>query len=29
MGRVLARAKGRFVAINAERFLDTNKETGQ
>jgi len=26
MGRVLARAKGRFVAINAERFLQSNKE---
>jgi len=29
MGRVLARAKARFVAINAERFLQSNKETGQ
>jgi uncharacterized protein (TIGR00369 family) len=29
MGRVLARAKGRFVAINAERFLASNKETEQ
>ena len=26
MGRVLARAKGRFVAINRERFLQANKE---
>jgi uncharacterized protein (TIGR00369 family) len=27
-GRVLARARGRFVAVNAERFLETNKESG-
>ena len=26
MGRLLARAKGRFVVINAERFLQSNKE---
>ena len=25
MGRVLARAKGRFVAVNAERFLESNR----
>ncbi len=29
MGRVLARAKGRFVAINRERFLQSTKETGK
>ena len=29
MGRVLARAKGRFVAVNRERFLGSNKETGK
>ena len=29
MGRLLARAKGRFVAVNAERFLQSNKETGR
>jgi len=29
MGRVLARANGRFVAVNAERFLEPNKETGR
>jgi uncharacterized protein (TIGR00369 family) len=28
-GRVLARARGRFVAVNAERFLETNKESGR
>jgi len=28
-GRVLARAKGRFVAINVDRFLAANKETGK
>ncbi len=28
-GRVLARAKGRFVAIHMDRFLAANKETGQ
>jgi len=26
MGRLLARAKGRFVAVNPERFLQSNKE---
>jgi uncharacterized protein (TIGR00369 family) len=29
MGRLLARAKGRFVAVNRERFLDSYKETGK
>ncbi|HXZ19280.1 MAG TPA: PaaI family thioesterase [Candidatus Acidoferrales bacterium] len=28
-GRVLARAKGRFVAVNVDRFLAANKETGK
>jgi len=29
MGRVLARAKGRFVVVNVERFLQSHKETGR
>jgi len=29
MGHVLARAKGRFVVVNREGFLDLNKETGK
>ena len=29
MGRVLARAKGRFVVVNRDRFLESNKETGR
>jgi uncharacterized protein (TIGR00369 family) len=29
MGRVLARAKARFVAVDAERFLQANKEKQQ
>jgi uncharacterized protein (TIGR00369 family) len=29
LGRVLARARGRFVAVNRERFLQSDKETGK
>lgn len=29
MGRLLARAKGRFVVVNAQRFLESNKEKQQ